>query len=472
MVKIIRSLFLAAVCSALSLSCTKDGLKVSISTVNISHSSLSMAVGENAELSLNIYPKNASDTKVRWISSNPSVATVEKGVVTAISEGVATITASANDGRQTDSCLVSVSDIEKISLTKCMYYLSPGESDTLSFKNHDGQRIKWTSKNPLVAFVSSTGTITARSEGFTVLTGTLVDKTYTVIVNCNGGESQVGSLRLVCTVKGNAKMTSDVCICMPYPQTDDYQNIITIKTNGKVYDSQYSSAQIAKYDNDYYGVFQDSLYVDLVVRTHARFNYVDKSLPYSEYDKNSDIYRQYTCPQGDLIYWDGTSLQQISDRIWSETCGNVIDYAYQCYLYTATHFSYIDGGFPNLEGVLAHDGGDCGGFTLVYLSLLRAKGIPCRPVVCLWIDGSGCHVWSEFYLEDYGWVPVDATFKNGTPDGEFFGAYYGGNVVMNHDYFIDATVFDNKVSLSFLQTCCYWYWGWIDDIDFNYAVKM
>ena len=61
-------------------------------------------------LTATVAPDNATDKTVTWTSSNPSVATVENGVVTALACGTAVITATAADGSGASaSCTVTVS---------------------------------------------------------------------------------------------------------------------------------------------------------------------------------------------------------------------------------------------------------------------------------------------------------------------------------------------------------------------------
>ena len=61
-------------------------------------------------LTATVAPDNATDKTVTWTSSNPSVATVENGVVTAVARGTAVITATAADGSGASaSCTVTVS---------------------------------------------------------------------------------------------------------------------------------------------------------------------------------------------------------------------------------------------------------------------------------------------------------------------------------------------------------------------------
>lgn len=79
--------------------------------VGLSSTKLSLASGETAELSPWILPQNSKSTDIQWSSDNTAVATVENGVVTAVSDGKANITAtvSAASGTYSDTCEVTVS---------------------------------------------------------------------------------------------------------------------------------------------------------------------------------------------------------------------------------------------------------------------------------------------------------------------------------------------------------------------------
>ena len=83
--------------------------------VNVTEVSLlsatSLTVGSTTTLTPSISPSNASDKAVTWTSSNPSVATISnKGLVTAVAEGEATITVTTHDGGYSATCLVTVSE--------------------------------------------------------------------------------------------------------------------------------------------------------------------------------------------------------------------------------------------------------------------------------------------------------------------------------------------------------------------------
>lgn len=86
----------------------EDELIVPVSRISINTSSLELCVGGVAGLDAQIYPEDATDQNMIWISDNPSVAAVDKnGTVTAVSEGEALITVSC--GMRYNTCKVSVS---------------------------------------------------------------------------------------------------------------------------------------------------------------------------------------------------------------------------------------------------------------------------------------------------------------------------------------------------------------------------
>lgn len=57
--------------------------------------------------------------------------------------------------------------------------------------------------------------------------------------------------------------------------------------------------------------------------------------------------------------------------------------------------------------------GDCGEFSALYAALCRSIGIPCRMLFGTFaVDVFQPHAWNEVFLEDKGWIPVDASMAN------------------------------------------------------------
>lgn len=128
---------------------------------------------------------------------------------------------------------------------------------------------------------------------------------------------------------------------------------------------------------------------------------------------------------------ENPGLFKISDAIWNES-KDVLDYAEKCYLFVAKHFEYgeRESGFKSLNYTLLNRKGDCGNLSSVFITLLRMQGVPARHLMGFRPDGS-LHVWSDFYLQDYGWIPVDVTYKHDYPEGDYF-----GKIKFEHNGFI------------------------------------
>jgi uncharacterized protein YjdB len=69
-----------------------------VTDIILSQSFVELNVGNTETIEITVAPDNASNKSVIWSSSDETVATVSDGVVTAISNGTATITCSAADG--------------------------------------------------------------------------------------------------------------------------------------------------------------------------------------------------------------------------------------------------------------------------------------------------------------------------------------------------------------------------------------
>ena len=80
-----------------------------VTRVSLDKTSLTLTVGDEETLTATVTPDKATNKDVTWTSSDPSVATVADGVVTAVGAGTATITATAADGSgKTAACTVTV----------------------------------------------------------------------------------------------------------------------------------------------------------------------------------------------------------------------------------------------------------------------------------------------------------------------------------------------------------------------------
>lgn len=153
--------------------------EVKVSSVSLNDSSVSLVVGETVQLRASIQPSNATEKDITWASSKQSVATVSNsGLVTAVAEGSATITASA--GGKSATCSITVSKgvvaVTSVALNKTTLELTEGDSETLTatVKPDDAtdKTVMWSSSNPMIASVSN-GQVVANSLGETFITASV-----------------------------------------------------------------------------------------------------------------------------------------------------------------------------------------------------------------------------------------------------------------------------------------------------------
>ena len=180
------------------------------------------------------------------------------------------------------------------------------------------------------------------------------------------------------------------------------------------------------------------------------------------YDPASEEVLWYTGDEDVYVVPQHPVVDSLADMIWAQS-SNVLDFARRCYEYVAAHLSYQNPntGLHSIEDIVNWGGGDCGNFASFYISMLRNKGIPARHVIGFSpYDGNDMHVWAEFYLQGYGWIPADPTYKNSDPAGDYFGRYNYNYCIagkgINHSYYVDG----QYQNVQLLQLFSYWYWYW------------
>lgn len=164
------SIFLA-LAVLLTASCgPKENPVIAVTGISLSQTSVSLEVGGSVSLTATVSPSDATDKTVTWTSSNSGVASVSGGVVSALAEGTATITATA--GGKSAKCEVTVKpkvvDVTGISLNKTELTLSPGGSfqleATVSPSDATDKTVTWTSSDPSTVTVEN-GLVKAVSPG-------------------------------------------------------------------------------------------------------------------------------------------------------------------------------------------------------------------------------------------------------------------------------------------------------------------
>ena len=88
-----------------------------------------IGVGESTQMVAEVRPSNAADTSVTWVSSDPSVLTVDAhGVITGVSEGTAIVTVTSNETGVKATCVINVA---KVSGPQNMAYTVSAQSSAI-----------------------------------------------------------------------------------------------------------------------------------------------------------------------------------------------------------------------------------------------------------------------------------------------------------------------------------------------------
>jgi len=150
---------------------------VEFTGLEIEESSVTIQLEESYQLNAIISPANASVQKLIWTSNRNSVATVDaSGMVTGVSIGAVTISATTLDGEFSASCRVYVTGIQvnSISISLDSAILYPGDTLQLTAnitpENASDTTVRWESGNITVATVNTAGEVTALTEGITTVT--------------------------------------------------------------------------------------------------------------------------------------------------------------------------------------------------------------------------------------------------------------------------------------------------------------
>lgn len=171
----------------------------------------------------------------------------------------------------------------------------------------------------------------------------------------------------------------------------------------------------------YFEVPLEELQGDLNIEVKFQFTHYQENFDVDpenvgKYDKAGSLYKQYTRSYGNTY---------ISDEI-RETAKNVVGDEKNPYLAAKKLYDYIleeikysymphTAAWPRgeRESVYVHRlrRGDCGAQSMYFSAMCRSLGIPARTTGGwqLFTGNFAGHFWAEFYLPNYGWIPVDPT---------------------------------------------------------------
>lgn len=153
--------------------------------IALNMSQLNLITGSSSLLTATIMPDSATNKTVVWASNDPTIASVNaSGLVTAVSLGTVTITASTTDGSNLSaSCAVTVLENVVLAISIELNQTSVGmnEGETLQLtatvlpEDATDKTVTWASSDEAVATVDQNGLVTAVAAGTATITASTID---------------------------------------------------------------------------------------------------------------------------------------------------------------------------------------------------------------------------------------------------------------------------------------------------------
>jgi len=184
-----------------SKSATLRVIPAPVVSVAVTPATATLVMGKTLQLSA--VPKDAEGNAlggrtITWTSSAPALATVSAaGLVTAISTGVLTVTATSEEKTGTAELTIQI-PVATVTVTPPTASLLAGQTVQLSAVAKDSlgntlpREILWSSSNGLIASVNATGLVTATGSGTATILATSEGVTGTATVTAAGGGTTSG----------------------------------------------------------------------------------------------------------------------------------------------------------------------------------------------------------------------------------------------------------------------------------------
>jgi len=198
----------------------------------------------------------------------------------------------------------------------------------------------------------------------------------------------------------------------------------------------YCEADLEKLKEDFY-------FTIIYTFKHYEQRFIIDPQNVGPYDKESVLYKEYTRSFANTAINDEIRLKAkaiVGDE------ENPYLAARKIYDYVLTNIKYslmphVQIGARGIaENLYVHEKGfgDCGGQSMYFASLCRAAGIPARTTGGMQLvpTVAGDHFWAEFYLPNYGWIPVDTSIAQtvdyvqevSPQDNKIYKDYFFGNM--------------------------------------------
>lgn len=257
-------------------------------------------------------------------------------------------------------------------------------------------------------------------------------KTFLLSVSANiTAEDFKGSadiiLRVPKPVITPSQRNIEIPVSNPEPIINDYMNTLVHQTT------------IDSRQNNKFSVAHSFVVPVYSVKTNINS---EKVKPYSK--ETLQHFSDYL-KEDEIVPTNNPKITELKTKIVSRISNPYLQ-AKAIYNYFITHFNIL----PELRAAEAdvielidNLQGDAYDYAMIFCALARNAGIPCIPISGIYVDSNmeaHNHWWNEFYIEDFGWIPVDCSLGAGleyatTDYDDTNKSFYFGNLDSQHVVF-------------------------------------
>ncbi|MBQ4378270.1 MAG: IPT/TIG domain-containing protein [Treponema sp.] len=241
------------------------------------------------------------------------------------------------------------------------------------------------------------------------------------------------TLRVPRPVTSSSQPMAQLTECVPEPVISDYKNTVIHQLKLK---KATSKSEKLKFSHNF------------ALSTYAVHSEINEKLvkPYTQSTKNRILFKN-AVKQDFLVPSENEGVKNLAKEIVTLKSGKTET---NPYLQAKLIYNYILENYKLREDLRKADApvldllkskkGDAYDFAVFYTTLLRSLNIPAEPVAGVLVNSeikTQSHWWVEFYIEGFGWFPVDIALGMGLNYNSFrpvenTAEYYFGNLDGQH----------------------------------------
>lgn len=230
---------------------------------------------------------------------------------------------------------------------------------------------------------------------------------------------------------------------VPVPQSDAHQQIANLKINSAF---RYELHQDPEYHDQCAYIEMAApkapalVELKMQMRVQRRENRVDLGHPAKARKDPAELSRALQPDQ--RVPLDGVIATLSAEQ--TRNIERPLDKARAIYNYVVSTMRYDKSGdgWGRGDAIFACNArrGNCTDFHALFIGMMRAAGIPAKFEIGFPLPADkrageipGYHCWAQFWLDDFGWIPVDASeaWKNPAKRDYFFGAHDDNRVMFS-----------------------------------------